>query len=135
MNLLTGILLGLLVIVLLVNANPKPQTVSQEVVDQVQKMIDDNPVFIAAKSYCPYCKATLQTLFDTMGVPVADALVLELDKMEDGEQIQTALKQINGQRTVPNIYIGQEFIGGNSDLQKLYMSGQLKAKLEKVVRI
>ncbi|KAG0669595.1 glutaredoxin [Maudiozyma exigua] len=135
MNLVTGILLGLVVVVLLVKANPKPQTVSQEVVDQVQKMIDDNPVFVAAKSYCPHCKATLQTLFDSMGVPVADALVLELDKMEDGPQIQTALKQINGQRTVPNIYIGQEFIGGNSDLQKLYMSGQLKTKLQKVVRI
>mgnify|MGYP003365507546 FL=1 len=135
MNILTGILLGLLVVVLLVKANPKPQTVSQEVVDQVQKMIDDNPVFVASKSYCPYCRATIQTLFDSMKVPVADALVLELDKMEDGDQIQTALRQINGQRTVPSIYIGQEFIGGNSDLQKLYMSGQLKAKLQKVVRI
>ncbi|CAB4255232.1 similar to Saccharomyces cerevisiae YDR513W GRX2 Cytoplasmic glutaredoxin [Maudiozyma barnettii] len=135
MNLFTGILLGLVVVVLIVKANPKPQTVSKEVVDQVQKMIDDNPVFVASKSYCPYCKETLNTLFEVLKVPVADALVLQLDTMDDGDQIQVALKQLNGQRTVPSIYIGQEFIGGNSDLQKLYTSGALKTKLEKVVRI
>ncbi|SMN21402.1 similar to Saccharomyces cerevisiae YDR513W GRX2 Cytoplasmic glutaredoxin [Maudiozyma saulgeensis] len=135
MNLVTGVLLGLLVIVLVVKANPKPQTVSKEIVDQVQKMIDDNPVFVATKSYCPYCKETLKTLFDVMKVPVGDALVLQLDTMDDGNEIQVALKQLNGQSTVPSIYIGQEFIGGNSDLQKLYASGELKNKLQKVVRI
>lgn len=34
-------------------------------------------------------------------------------------QIQAYLKQLNGQGTVPHIYIKQQFIGGCSDLQKL----------------
>jgi glutaredoxin 3 len=37
--------------------------------------------------------------------------------IDDGAAIQAALKEINGQSSVPNIYINQQHIGGNSDLQ------------------
>ena len=37
--------------------------------------------------------------------------------IDDGAAIQSALKEINGQTSVPNIYIKKEHIGGNSDLQ------------------
>jgi glutaredoxin 3 len=36
---------------------------------------------------------------------------------DDGIAIQDALEEINGQRSVPNIYIKKQHIGGNSDLQ------------------
>jgi len=36
---------------------------------------------------------------------------------DDGSAIQNALREINGQTSVPNIYIKQQHIGGNSDLQ------------------
>lgn len=36
---------------------------------------------------------------------------------EGGSAIQDALAEISGQRTVPNIFISQKHIGGNSDLQ------------------
>lgn len=36
---------------------------------------------------------------------------------DDGGKIQDALEEITGQRSVPNIFIGQKHIGGNSDLQ------------------
>lgn len=36
---------------------------------------------------------------------------------DDGAAIQDALHEITGQRTVPNIFIKQKHIGGNSDLQ------------------
>jgi glutaredoxin 3 len=42
--------------------------------------------------------------------------------------IQAYLKELNGQGTVPHVYINKEFIGGNSDLQALG-SKTLKAKL------
>lgn len=38
-------------------------------------------------------------------------------QIEDGAAIQSALQEISGQRTVPNIFISQKHIGGNSDLQ------------------
>lgn len=42
---------------------------------------------------------------------------VELDEEPDGSSIQAALKILSGQSTVPNIFIGQKHIGGNSDLQ------------------
>jgi glutaredoxin 3 len=38
---------------------------------------------------------------------------------DDGAAIQDALQELSGQRTVPNIYISQKHIGGNSDLQNI----------------
>lgn len=36
---------------------------------------------------------------------------------DDGGEVQSALQEITSQRTVPNIFIGQEHMGGNSELQ------------------
>jgi glutaredoxin 3 len=36
---------------------------------------------------------------------------------DDGAAIQDALEEVSGQRSVPNIFINQQHIGGNSDIQ------------------
>ena len=36
---------------------------------------------------------------------------------DDGAAIQDALEEMTSQRSVPNIFINQKHIGGNSDLQ------------------
>ncbi|CRK17051.1 hypothetical protein BN1708_011930 [Verticillium longisporum] len=90
--------------------------------ETVQKYIDDNAVVVFSKTYCPYCKATKQTLKD-LG---ADFLTVELDTRDDGAALQDALEEISGQRSVPNNYISKKHIGGNSDLQTLSKNGQLK---------
>ncbi len=52
------------------------------------------------------------------GQPIYTKQVLTLFfNADDGAEIQSALQDISGQRTVPNIYIAQKHIGGNSDLQ------------------
>lgn len=100
-------------------------------------------IAVFSKSYCPYCKAT-KSLLDSLG---AKYYAIELDqvgmfrshrtnsfdreadlKIDDGSDIQAALKEINGQSSVPNIYIKQQHIGGNSDLQakKKELPGLLK---------
>lgn len=43
--------------------------------------------------------------------------------------IQAYLRELNGQSTVPHVYIHQQFIGGNSDLQAIP-----KAELEKRIK-
>ena len=37
---------------------------------------------------------------------------------DDGKAIQDALEEMTQQRTVPNIFINKQHIGGNSDLQQ-----------------
>ncbi|KAI9875900.1 MAG: hypothetical protein M1830_007802 [Pleopsidium flavum] len=80
---------------------------------KAQKIIDDNAVAVFSKSYCPYCKATKATLSE-MG---AKPFVIELDQVDDGAAIQDALEEMSNQRSVPNIWISREHIGGNSQLQ------------------
>ncbi|KAI4093763.1 MAG: hypothetical protein LQ348_003703 [Seirophora lacunosa] len=80
---------------------------------KAQGIIDDNAVAVFSKSYCPYCRAS-KTLLSEMG---AKFYVIEMDQVDDGADLQNALEEINGQRSVPNIYIAQKHIGGNSDLQ------------------
>lgn len=103
--------------------------VSQEKVKYVKQLIEDNKVVLFVKTYCPYCKATLKT-FNEAKLRVGVVRVLELDKMEDGSEIQEALKEINGQKTVPCIYISKRHVGGNSELQSLKRDGVLEFLLE-----
>lgn len=48
--------------------------------------------------------------------------------LDDGSAIQAALAELTGQRTVPNIFIAKQHIGGNSDLQG--KKGQLPSLLK-----
>ncbi|TVY25865.1 Glutaredoxin [Lachnellula hyalina] len=82
---------------------------------KAQNIIDENAVAVFSKSYCPYCKAT-KTLLSDLG---ANYYTIELDQVDDGSDLQAALKDINGQTSVPNIYINKKHIGGNSDLQAI----------------
>ncbi|KAI6246268.1 Glutaredoxin [Erysiphe necator] len=82
---------------------------------KAQQIINENAVAVFSKTYCPYCTYS-KDLLNELG---AKFHVVELDQVENGAAIQAALKEINGQSTVPNIYIGQKHIGGNSDLQAL----------------
>ena len=58
-----------------------------------------------------------------------DARVIELDTLDDGADIQGALLDKTGQRTVPSVFIKGEHIGGNDDTQKAFKSGDLFTKL------
>ncbi|KAF2249010.1 glutaredoxin [Trematosphaeria pertusa] len=80
---------------------------------KVESIIDENPVAVFSKSYCPYCQQAKQLLSQSG----AKFYAIELDQVDDGSEIQSTLADITGQRTVPNIFIGKKHIGGNSDLQ------------------
>jgi len=92
---------------------------------KVKRIIEENPVAVFSKSYCPYCKAAKETLSKAGATYYA----LELDQIDDGSELQNALQELTDQRTVPNIFIGQNHIGGNSDLQSKSKEGELKQLL------
>lgn len=56
--------------------------------------------------------------------------ILTTDTIDDGDDLQDALLEISGQRSVPNIFFAQQHVGGNSDLQELDKRGVLKSRLE-----
>jgi len=93
----------------------------------VDSAISDNKVVVFSKTWCPYCKKA-KSLFAT-SYPNVEITIFELDERDDGDQIQDYLLEKSGQRTVPNIFINQEHIGGSSDLITLENRGGLAQKL------
>jgi glutaredoxin len=93
---------------------------------RIDDLINKNTVVIFSKTTCPFC-VEIKALFKSLGVEVQ---VLELDQDEQGEDIQAALAEKTGQRTVPNVFINGEHIGGASDTKKLHAEDQLLAKVK-----
>ncbi|KAI9322057.1 glutaredoxin [Zopfochytrium polystomum] len=83
-------------------------------------------VAIFSKSYCPYCQKA-KALFDSLNVPYT---ALELDQRDDGSDIQSVLASKTGQRTVPNIFIAGQHVGGCDSVHALHAKGELKKLLK-----
>ena len=101
------------------------QMSSSAAADFVNSQVESNRVVVFSKSYCPFCQKT-KALFEDLGV---EATVFELNEMDDGADIQDALLDITGQRTVPNTFINGKHIGGNDDVQRANSAGGLKEML------
>ena len=95
------------------------------IADRIQKEIEVTPVLLYAKSTCGFCRRAKQLL----KIANVSPRVFDLDKMDEGPEIQKILTTRTGLSTVPNIFIWGEFIGGANDLQKLYSNGVLRQKL------
>ena len=98
----------------------------QDLKATIQSEIQNEKIVVYSKSYCPFCIST-KDLLNRGGVSYK---LVELDQISNGSDIQNALKDISGQRTVPNIYIGGQHVGGNSDLQALAQQGKLAERLQ-----
>ncbi|GLJ40539.1 hypothetical protein SUGI_0836270 [Cryptomeria japonica] len=92
--------------------------------DFVTTTISNNKIAIFSKSYCPYCART-KNVFKELNVT---PYVVELDLRGDGGEIQNALSNLVGRRTVPQVFIDGKHIGGSDDTVEAYQSGTL-AKL------
>ncbi|KAH8316247.1 hypothetical protein KR067_002908 [Drosophila pandora] len=87
----------------------------------VRDMIQTNKVVIFSKSYCPYCSMAKEQ-FRKLEVK---AFVVELDHRDDGNEIQAVLGEMTGARTVPRCFIDGKFVGGGTDVKRLYEQGIL----------
>ncbi|HUT41037.1 MAG TPA: glutaredoxin 3 [Gammaproteobacteria bacterium] len=70
-------------------------------------------------AFCPYC-VRAEMLLKSKGVMDIDKIFI--DNMPDGFQ---ELSRLTGRRTVPQIYIGEQHIGGYDDLAALDKRGGL----------
>jgi glutaredoxin 3 len=79
-------------------------------------------VTIYTTRICPYCVAA-KRLLERRG-----AAYNEVDVTGDAEK-RSWLVRVTGRRTVPQIFVGGEAIGGYTDLAALDRSGQLRRVL------
>ncbi|KAL3723102.1 hypothetical protein ACJRO7_035304 [Eucalyptus globulus] len=88
---------------------------------KAKELVSANPVVVFSKSYCPYC-VSVKKLLSQLGV---NFKALELDQENDGSEIQSALAEWTGQKTVPNVFIGGNHIGGCDATTAMHNQGKL----------
>lgn len=81
-------------------------------------------VVMYATAVCPYCVRAEQ-LLNRKGVRDIEKIRVDLDPSRRDEMLARA----NGQRTVPQIFIGETHVGGCDDLHELERRGELDALL------
>ncbi len=79
-------------------------------------------VTVYSKDYCPYCDRA-KALLQSKGVP------FEAIELQDHPEEFEKLKLRTGMMTVPQIFIGDELIGGFTDMAALDRDGTLDKKL------
>ncbi|PSR87566.1 Glutaredoxin like [Actinidia chinensis var. chinensis] len=88
---------------------------------KAKELVATNPVVVFSKSYCPFCVSVKKLLTD-LG---ATYKAIELDTESDGSDIQAALLEWTGQRTVPNVFISGNHIGGCDSTTAMHKGGKL----------
>lgn len=85
----------------------------------------DFPAYVEmySKDYCPYC-VRAQELLERKGIKIE---IIDLQQHPD--QIKTMLERSGGARTVPQIFINNQHIGGCDDLYDLDAQNQLDTLL------
>ena len=73
---------------------------------------------------CSFCEAA-KALLKTKNVEIE-----ELDVWKDPAKAKEMLQRTNGARTIPQIFIGDQYIGGNQELQEANRNGLLEKLLK-----
>ena len=85
---------------------------------------------IFSKTYCPYSKRAKKLLLEKYSIKPAPVIV-ELDEEEKGPQLQGALAELTGRRTVPNIVVNGYSLGGADEVTGLDEAEQLVSAILK----
>uniref|UniRef100_A0A224XM35 thioredoxin-disulfide reductase (NADPH) n=1 Tax=Panstrongylus lignarius TaxID=156445 RepID=A0A224XM35_9HEMI len=91
-------------------------------VNYINELLANNRVVIFSKTWCPYCYKA-KDLFKDLLVNYHEVV---LDTMgEKGCKVQEALEEMTQQKTVPNIFINSNHIGGYTNLYQAQQTGRL----------
>ena len=80
-------------------------------------------VTIYTKPYCPYCIRAV-SLLEKKGVEFT-----EIEAAFEPEKRQEMIQRSNGRATFPQIFIGDQHVGGCDDMMALEYDGKLDALL------
>jgi glutaredoxin 3 len=81
-------------------------------------------VLMYSTAICPYC-IMAERLLKSKGVDVIEKIRVDLEPQQRAEMMQKT-----GRRTVPQIYIGDTYVGGFDDLNALERNGKLDPLLQ-----
>lgn len=95
---------------------------------RIEKDIADNTVMLYMKGTAlfPQCgfSARVVQILNHLNVPFASANVLEDPALRDG------IKHFSNWPTIPQLYVGGEFVGGCDIVTEMFQSGELETLLK-----
>ncbi|KAI0321604.1 glutaredoxin [Amylostereum chailletii] len=104
---------------------------SNEARAQIQKAVDGSPLVLFMKGtpdapQCGFSRAAIQIL-DLHGVPPEKMQTYNV--LEDSE-LRNGIKEFSDWPTIPQLYVGSEFVGGCDILINMHQSGELEQLLQ-----
>jgi cysteine synthase A len=106
--------------------------VAPEVRDFVERTLSDpeQPLVLFALEWCEFCWS-LRKLFAKAGIPYRS---IDLDstafqRHDRGGQIRRILREKTGATTIPQVFVGGEWLGGCTDTLDAFKSGSLQERL------
>jgi cysteine synthase len=97
----------------------------------LESMVGSQPVVLFALEWCEFCWS-LRKLLRAMGAPYLDVALdaADLQPGEMGLRLRRALSGHTGVGTIPQLFIGGQFIGGCTDAFAAFRSGELQKAIE-----
>ncbi len=111
-------------------ASAPPPAIDPEAEALVQRLLSDpaKPIAFFALQWCEFCWS-VRRLFQAAGVPYEsvdlDAVGYQPDDL--GGRIRTALEKRIGTRTIPQVFVGGEHVGGATEVMQAFNQGRLQA--------
>jgi len=92
----------------------------------------DEPVVLFALEWCEFCWS-LRKMFAKYEIPYRSVDLDSVAYQEDnkGGKIRAALRERTGSKTIPQVFVGGQFIGGATELFDSQKGGELAELLEK----
>ncbi|KAM5331767.1 glutaredoxin-1 [Glossophaga mutica] len=97
----------------------------------VKSKIHPGKVVVFIKPTCPYCRQT-QEILSQFSFRQGALEFVDITATGETDKIQDYLQQLTGARTVPRVFIGEECIGGCSDLTNMHQRGELLTRLKQI---
>ena len=100
-----------------------------EVKEFIQKTVTDHPVvlFMKGTAQFPQCGFSSRAVQLLKACDVKN--VVTVNVLED-DDIRQGVKDFSNWPTIPQLYVGGEFVGGADIMGEMYESGELKKMLE-----
>lgn len=99
----------------------------------IDELVGQNAVMLFTKSYCPHSRNAKLILLPAARAAHVSYSFLDMDAMEDqvlAKNVQRVLGVRTGASSVPRVFIGGKFVGGEDEVIALRDSGELQPLLE-----
>lgn len=105
-----------------------------EIKDRIDRIVRGHPIviFMKGSAMFPRCGFSAAAV-ETLRRAGAEGKIHDVDVLQDPE-LWESVKEYSDWPTIPQIYVGGEFLGGADITREIYETGELEPKIESALR-